>query len=302
MGESLPEELSVGRTSHTHTEERKQSHRKLSEMANDAGEKSPQNESMALTTKGSIHEKQPDTGAICLKPKMSLLNGITVIVGSIIGSGIFVSPKGVSKGTGSVGLSLVVWISSGVFSLVGAYCYAELGCMITKTGADYAYIMESFGPFVAFLRLWVECMIVRPCSQAIVALTFSFYVLRPIYPDCEPPDTAIRFLACVCICNVFQPYQRAAVAWWQSRSRELQLQDQILPKIRRVCVPVSRQILFGSNMLPLVLVCEFGVRAPVNKLVLCRSLEREFQPRYRPSHLTEVQNYEVRPKIALVLV
>ena len=140
-----------------------------------------------------------DSGAICLKPKMTLLNGITVIVGSIIGSGIFVSPKGVLANTGSVGASLVVWITSGVYSMIGAYCYAELGCMITKTGADYAYIMESFGPFVAFLRLWVECMIVRPCSQAIVALTFSFYVLRPIYPTCEPPDEAVRFLALVCI-------------------------------------------------------------------------------------------------------
>lgn len=55
---------------------------------------------------------------ITLKPKMSLINGITVIVGSIIGSGIFVSPAGVLKHTGSVNASLIVWTISGVFSMV----------------------------------------------------------------------------------------------------------------------------------------------------------------------------------------
>ncbi|GLH12517.1 Uncharacterized protein GBIM_17267 [Gryllus bimaculatus] len=137
----------------------------------------------------------PQDDAICLKAKMSLLNGITVIVGSIIGSGIFVSPTGVLLYTGSVNASLVVWVISGVFSMVGAYCYAELGCMISKSGADYAYIMETFGPFMAFIRLWIECMIVRPCSQAIVALTFSVYVLKPFFPECLPPDTSVRLLA-----------------------------------------------------------------------------------------------------------
>nr|CAD7257348.1 unnamed protein product [Timema shepardi] len=82
---------------------------------------------------------------------------------------------------------------------VGAYCYAELGCMISKSGADYAYIMETFGPFMAFIRLWIECMIVRPCSQAIVALTFSVYVLKPFFPECQPPDESVRLLAVCCI-------------------------------------------------------------------------------------------------------
>ncbi|XP_023935482.1 large neutral amino acids transporter small subunit 1 [Bicyclus anynana] len=134
-----------------------------------------------------------------LEAKMSLLNGITVIVGSIIGSGIFVSPTGVLMYTGSVNASLIVWVASGVFSMIGAYCYAELGTMIRVSGADYAYIMETFGPFAAFVRLWIECMIVRPCSQAIVALTFSVYVLKPIFPECAPPEDATRLLAACCI-------------------------------------------------------------------------------------------------------
>jgi hypothetical protein len=77
---------------------------------------------------------------ICLKAKMSLLNGITVIVGSIIGSGIFVSPTGVLLNTGSVNLSLVVWVASGLFSMVSrgytptlATCYATRNFMSLST-------------------------------------------------------------------------------------------------------------------------------------------------------------------------
>ncbi|KAK8375967.1 hypothetical protein O3P69_008589 [Scylla paramamosain] len=144
-------------------------------------------------------EVKAEGEVVGLKPKMTLFNGITVIVGSIIGSGIFISPSVVLQNTGSVGMSLVVWIISGLFSMVGAYCYAELGCMIQKTGADYAYIMVTFGPLLAFMRLWVECIIVRPCSQTIVALTFSIYIMKPFFPDCETPDSAERLLAAVCI-------------------------------------------------------------------------------------------------------
>ncbi len=64
---------------------------------------------------------------IKLKSEMTLLNGCTVIVGCIIGSGIFVSPTGVLVSTGSVNMSIVVWTVCGLFIMIGAFCYAELG-------------------------------------------------------------------------------------------------------------------------------------------------------------------------------
>jgi len=147
----------------------------------------------------SCTDKKDDDTTISLKPKMSLLNGVTVIVGSIIGSGIFISPGGVLQNTGSVGMALTVWLASGIFSMVGAYCYAELGCMIKKTGGDYAYVMQTFGGFLAFMRLYVESMIIRPCTVAIVALSFAVYSVKYIFPECDPPDEAVRVLAAICI-------------------------------------------------------------------------------------------------------
>ena len=136
-----------------------------------------------------------------LKKSMGLVSGICIIVGCIIGSGIFVSPGGVLLGTGSINLALIVWILCGIFSMIGAYCYAELGLCMKKSGGDYAYIHYTFGPFIAFMRLWAECLIVRPCTVAIVSLTFSKYITKPFFPECDPPDEAVRMLAAGCICK-----------------------------------------------------------------------------------------------------
>uniref|UniRef100_A0A1I8EL28 Amino acid permease n=1 Tax=Wuchereria bancrofti TaxID=6293 RepID=A0A1I8EL28_WUCBA len=146
---------------------------------------------------GSKNGASPKDDTVGLAKSLTLFNGISIIVGCIIGSGIFVSPTGVQEKAGSVGLSLIVWVACGLFAAVGAYCYAELGTLIHKSGGDYAYIMESFGPFLAFIRLWVEAVVVRPCTCTVVALTFAIYMLRPFYPNCEPPAELPALLATV---------------------------------------------------------------------------------------------------------
>ncbi len=172
---------------------------KMSEVKNDQkGDYSPveTNKVEQMQLEGEENKEQ-----VGLKAQLGLVQGCNVIIGCIIGSGIFVSPGGVLMNTGSINMALTVWIICGVFSMIGAYCYAELGCLIKKSGGDYAYILDTFGPFIGFVRLWAECIVVRPCTITIVALTFSTYASKPFFPECDPPDEAIRALAAVCICK-----------------------------------------------------------------------------------------------------
>ncbi|KAF7994784.1 hypothetical protein HCN44_004256 [Aphidius gifuensis] len=137
---------------------------------------------------------------IQMKKQLGLLEGVAIILGIIVGSGIFITPKGVIEQAGSVGLSLIIWVLCGLMSMIGALCYAELGTCIPKSGGDYAYIHEAFGALPSFLYLWAANLIFVPTTNAIMALTFAEYVMQPLFPGCKIPSDSLRLIAAMTIC------------------------------------------------------------------------------------------------------
>jgi basic amino acid/polyamine antiporter, APA family len=117
----------------------------------------------------------PATGA--LPRVLRLRDMVLLIVGTVIGSGIFLVPGPVLKAVGnSVPLALLVWLVGGVLSLLGALTFGELSAMNPQTGGLYVYIRDGFGRFPAFLFGWVLFFVVSTGSIATLAVAFSNYL------------------------------------------------------------------------------------------------------------------------------
>ncbi|XP_039669821.1 cystine/glutamate transporter [Perca fluviatilis] len=185
-----------------------------------------------------------DDRKVGLGKKVTLLRGISIIIGTIIGAGIFISPKGILKHSGSVGMSLVVWIACGVLSLFGALSYAELGTCIKKSGGHYTYILEAFGPQMAFVRLWADLIAIRPAALAVISLAFGQYILEPLFMPCSIPPMAVKLATAISITSVM--YLNSMSVTWTARIQIFLTFSKLLA-IAIIIVPGMYQLFKGET-------------------------------------------------------
>ena len=171
-----------------------------------------------------LGRNEESTGENVLKKEINVFTGVAYVVGSIIGSGIFITPRSILTSTHSFGLSMVVWILGGIISIMGGLCYIELGLLVKKSGAEYNYIKEAYsfkekhwifvalGSLMSFSYLWASIFVIRSAAIGIICLTSARYLIRPFYIDCdELPEESVVLLAlailgeclknCTCTCT-----------------------------------------------------------------------------------------------------
>uniref|UniRef100_A0A8D2L2G8 b(0,+)-type amino acid transporter 1 n=1 Tax=Varanus komodoensis TaxID=61221 RepID=A0A8D2L2G8_VARKO len=134
-----------------------------------------------------------------LKREIGLTSAVSLIAGTMIGSGIFMSPEWVLRNIGSPGGSLLIWAACGTLATFGALSYAELGTLIKESGGEYIYILRNFGSLPAFLFSFTSVLVVRPAGVAAISLSFAEYAVAPFYPGCSSPELVVKCTAVACI-------------------------------------------------------------------------------------------------------
>ena len=109
---------------------------------------------------------------------LSPIGAIAIIVGIVIGAGIFKTPSMVAGITGDVGWALTIWVAGALISLMGALCYAELATTYPHAGGDYHFLTRAYGKNVSFLYGWAKAMVINTGSIALLAFVFGDYMTK----------------------------------------------------------------------------------------------------------------------------
>src|ERR1700753_3068805 len=111
-----------------------------------------------------------------LVQRLGLFSSTAIVVGSMIGSGIFIVPAEISRGVGSPALLIGAWLVTAVMTIIGALSYGELAAMMPKAGGQYVYLREALGPMWGFLFGWTLFLVIQTGTIAAVGVAFGKFL------------------------------------------------------------------------------------------------------------------------------
>ena len=126
-----------------------------------------------------------------LRRGLSIVDATTIVVGSMIGSGIFIVSAETSRLVGSPGWLMVAWVLAGVMTICGALCLGEVAAMMPKAGGPYVFLSEAYGPSLGFLFGWSQFLVVQTGTIAAVAVAFANFS-GVIFPQISGTSYIIR--------------------------------------------------------------------------------------------------------------
>src|ERR687884_1478099 len=109
---------------------------------------------------------------------LTVLDGVAIMVGIVVGIGIFKAPPLVAANVGSEAAFLGVWLLGGLVTLVGALCYAELAAAYPNTGGEYHFLFRAYGKSIAVLFAWARGTVIQTGAIALVAFVFGDYAAQ----------------------------------------------------------------------------------------------------------------------------
>jgi len=119
---------------------------------------------------------EPEASRFDLKRDLGIWSAAAIVVGTVIGSGIFLVPNAMVKNVGSPGMVFAVWIFGGMLTLFGALSYAELAAALPQAGGEYVYLREAYGPLWGFIYGWTQMWVAKSGSIATLAAGFVIYL------------------------------------------------------------------------------------------------------------------------------
>lgn len=138
-----------------------------------------------------------------LARRLGLFDATMLVMGGIIGSGIFVNPAEVARHVGTPLLIVGVWVLGGIIAMMGAFVYAELAARRPGLGGQYAYIRDAYGPLPAFLYGWSLLLVIQSGGMAAVAITFARYFGELTHLAVNDSVVAVAVLALLTLINCF---------------------------------------------------------------------------------------------------